>query len=296
MRYIVPTTITDAALVASSLPEDDQPAWNAATTYAVGDRVLRATTHAVYERLVAGTTAGAPEADAVNWVRVGPSNRWAMFDGAVGTYSAAPSSISFTIAPGTVRGLALLDLDIEGATVTMSVGGRTIYTRSFQPIQTQEDCDNWYDYFFEAVQRRSALILDDLPPYSDGQITITLTGSAAGISIGSCVVGPVYRLGDVLAAPRIGITDYSKKDTDEFGTTSVAQRGYARRMSADVVLPSSNVDVATARLARVRAKPVVWVASRLFDSLIVYGWLKDWSVSIPGLINSTCSLEVEGLV
>ena len=85
-------------------------------------------------------------------------------------------------------------------------------------------------------------------------------------------------------------------ETNTFGTTSVAQRGYARRMSADVVLPSSNVDVATARLARVRAKPVVWVASRLFDSLIVYGWLKDWSVSIPGLINSTCSLEVEGLV
>ena len=105
----------------------------------------------------------------------------------------------------------------------------------------------------------------------------------------------MYDLGTVLASPRIGIVDYSRKTTDEFGATSVTERGYAKRMALDVLLPTVNVDVATARLARVRAKPVVWVASAWFDSLSIYGWLKDWSVSIPGLINSTCSLEIEGL-
>lgn len=295
MRYIVPTTITDAMLVASSLPEDDHPAWAAPTAYSVGNRVIRVATHSIYERLVAGTTATAPEADAVNWLRVAPTNRWAAFDQAVGTRTSASGSLSFSIAPGVVRGLALLDLDTESATVVMTVDGVPVYSRTVDPIQTQESCETWYDYFFEAIQRRTAIVLTDLPPYAEGIITVTLTGAGSTVSIGTCAVGTVYDLGTVLISPRIGIIDYSRKVTDDFGATSISERAYARRMSLDVSMPTASVDLATARLARVRARPVVWVASARFDSLSVYGFVKDWSVSIPGQITSTCSLEVEGL-
>ena len=41
MRYIVPTTITDAMLISSSVAEADYAAWNAATAYTVGNRVIR---------------------------------------------------------------------------------------------------------------------------------------------------------------------------------------------------------------------------------------------------------------
>lgn len=296
MRYIVPTTITDDMLVSSSLDEDDYTAWNAATAYSDGDRVIRVATHSIYERLVSGTTSTPPESDPTNWVRIGPTNRWAAFDGAVGTRSTDADSISFSISPGVVRGMALLDLDIEGAEITMTVDDETVYSRTILPSQTQEDCGTWYDYFFDAVTRRSAIIITDLPPYAEGVITVTLTGVASVVSIGSCVVGAVYELGSTLQSPRIGIIDYSKKSTDEFGTTSIAERAYSRRMSAEVALPLANVDVATSRLARVRARPVVWIGSTELDSLIVYGFIKDWSVAIPGRVLSICSLEIEGLV
>ena len=198
MRYIVPTTITDSMLGDSSLPEDDHTAWSAGAAYVVGNRVIRSATHSIYERLVDGTTATPPEDDAVNWLRVGPTNRWAAFDGAVGTKSVADDVITMSLMPGMVQGLALLDLDIEAATITMQAGGVTVYLNEIEPIQTQEDCDSWYDYFFEAVQRRSAVILTDLPPYTDGVITIELRGAGSAVSVGSCVVGPVYELGDVV--------------------------------------------------------------------------------------------------
>ena len=296
MRYIVPTAITQDMLVSSSAPETDHAAWAGGTAYAVGDRVIRTSTHSIYERLVAGTSATAPEDDPINWVRVGPTNRWAAFDQAVGTRTSAADTLTFSIQPGVVRGLALLDLDIESATVVMTVDGETVYSREILPQQTQEDADSWYDFFFEAVQRRSAIVLTDLPPYGEGVITVTLSGGGSPVSVGTCAVGPMYELGTVLANPRIGILDYSKKTTDDFGTTSVTERGYAKRMTLDVLLPTTSVDLATIRLARVRARPAVWVASPRFDALSIYGWLKDWSVSIPGLINSTCSLEIEGLI
>lgn len=295
MRYIVPTAITDAMLVSSSIAETDHAAWSPATAYAQGVRVIRTSTHSIYERLVPGATATAPESDPINWLRIGPTNRWAAFDQAVGTRSSASDLMTFSLTPGVVRGLALLDVDTEGATVVMTVDGDEVYSRTIDPIQTQEACETWYDYFFEAIQRRTAIVLTDMPPYAEGVITVTLTGPGSTVSVGTCAVGPVYDLGTVLASPRIGIVDYSRKVTDDFGVTRVSERAYARRMSLDVLLPTVNVDVATARLARVRARPVVWVASQRFDALSVYGFVKDWSVLIPGLVNSTCSLEVEGL-
>jgi len=295
MRYIVPATITDGMLASSSVPETDHAAWSAVTAYGAGDRCIRVATHSVYERLVPGTTGATPESDVVNWARVAPTNRWAMLDGAVGTATEATDTISITLTPGVVRGLALLDMDVERVVVEMTVSGETVYRAAIDPIGTQEDCDNFFDYFFEAIQRRRVVILTDLPPFGEGLITITATGSGA-ISIGSCVIGAMYDIGETQADVSIGITDYSRKEVDDFGVTTVAERAYTRRMSVPIVLPTNVVDVASARLARVRAKPVVWIGSTALESLVIYGFLKDWSIDIPGRMLSTCTLQIEGLV
>lgn len=296
MRYIVPITITDAMLVASSVAEADHAAWSAGTAYVVGNRVIRVATHSIYERLVDGTTATAPEADPINWVRVGPTNRWAALDGAIGTTTTDTASISFTIAPGTVvGGLALLGLDAESIAITATVSGDTIYARSFDPVSTEDDIATFYEFFFEQIRRRTTLVVTDLPAFEEMEITVTVTG-AGSVSIGSLLLGTQYELGDTLADPTIGIIDYSVKQTDEFGATQVAERAWAKRMSLSVVLASNLVDIAAARLARVRAKPLVWIGSQDFETLIVYGFVKDWSIAIPGKVLSTCNLEIEGLV
>lgn len=294
MRYLIPTPITDAMLVASNIPEADHPAWSASTAYAGGARVIRTSTHSIYERLSAGTTATPPESDATNWVRVAPTNRWAMLDGVVGTATASATDISVTLRPGLVRALALLDMDVDSVIVTVRAGSDVVYQRVFPAIENQEDVDNWDDYFWSAIVRRRVLVITDLPPFNECEITITASG--ADISIGSCVLGALHELGTLLASPRVGITDYSRKTTDDYGATTVAQRPFSKRLTAEVSLPTARLDVAAARLARIRATPVVWIGSAVYDSLIVYGFMKDWSVVIPGLTVSTCSLEIEGLV
>lgn len=295
MRYIIPTPITDAMLVSSSVAEADHPAWSAATAYAVGQRVIRTATHSIYERLTAGTSATPPEADAVNWMRTGPTNRWAMLDGAVGTQTRDIGAVSVTISPGIVRGLALLDLDAEAVSVVVTAGGAEVYRYDVAALATQELPTNAFDYCFDSIVRRKVLVLTNLPPYQEAQITIAVTG-AGEVGIGSCVAGPMYELGTLLAQPTIGIIDYSRKNIDDYGVVTVAERGFAKRLSAQIVLPSALVDTASTRLARVRAQPVVWVGSARYDSLVVYGFVKDWSIVIPGLVNSTCSIEIEGLV
>ena len=295
MKYIVPVTITDAMLTSSSVAETDYATWVGATAYTVGQRVIRTATHSVYERLVAGTTATAPESDAVNWVRVSATNRWRMLDAEVGTATTDADTITVVLTPGLVRGLALLDLEIDQLTVTMTVGGDEVYRREFAPIGAQEDCDNWSDYFFAAIIRRRTVILDDVPPFAEGIITIAAAGTGT-ISIGTLVVGDLFELGQTLVDASIGIIDYSRKVVDDFGGITVAERGFAKRMTLPIVMRTTSVDIAATRLAKVRARPVVWIGSDAIDSLVVYGFVKDWSIAIPGRVLSTCSLEIEGLV
>ncbi|NWK96522.1 hypothetical protein DM806_12795 [Sphingobium lactosutens] len=72
--------------------------------------------------------------------------------------------------------------------------------------------------------------------------------------------GAVIEIGATETAPTIGIVDYSRRETDDFGVTTVVPRGFSRTMSVRVKVPTANVDQVQRQLAALRATPVQWVA------------------------------------
>lgn len=293
MKFLTPVAITDAMLVSSSIAETDHPAWSAATAYAVGARVVLASTHSIYQRLVAGTTAQSPDVDTTNWIRIGPTNRWCMFDRATGTLSTATDSITVAIAPGMVRGIALLDITGNSVTVTMMNGGTTVYSRTVS-LNTGYGVNDWDTYFFNDIVRKSTVVLTDLPPYSSGQITVTVNGSGP-VAIGTVAAGSVFTVGRSRFGMSLGIIDYSVKTTDAYGATTVTQRAFAKRMTVPVVVNATDVDEVSRRLALIRATPVVWIASTSYDQSIVYGFFKEFAIDVAYPEFSNCSLTIEGL-
>lgn len=293
MKIITPVVITDAKLVSSSIPETDHPAWNAATAYAEGDRVILTSTHSIYQRLVAGTTAGSPDVDPANWQRVGPTNRWAMFDRAVGSLSTATGSMTVTLAPGMVRGFALVDVNASTAVITMTAGVETVYSRTVD-LRDGTNIIDWESYFFGDFLRRKTLILTDLPPYGEAHVTVTISGGGT-VSVGTVVVGSLFDLGISTHGMSLGIVDYSVKSTDAFGVTSVVERAWAKRMTVPVVLDTFKVDEVHRRLASIRAVPVIWIGGDQLDQSVIYGFFKDWSIDVAYAAISYCSLTVEGL-
>lgn len=293
MKIITPVTITDPMLIASSLPENDYPAWNAATSYAIDDKCIYAGTHSIYQRLVAGTTPTPPNLDAEHWIKVGPTNRWRMFDRATGTISAAANQITVTIAPGMVRALALLDVTANSVTVEMKDGPTTVYSRTVS-LNTGYGVNSWDTYFFTEVVLKRTLVLTDLPPYSNGRISITINGSST-VSVGTVIAGSLFDIGRTRHGVSLGIVDYSKKNTDEFGATTVTERAYAKRMTVPVAVDDIDVDEVARRLALIRATPVVWLGSGKYDQSVIYGFYRDWSINIAYETVSDCSLTIEGL-
>ena len=86
MRLIAPTPINAAVLTSSNVVENDRPAWNNGTTYAADAEVISTTTHRIYRSTLAGNVANDPTLPGTSkWTDIGPTNKWAMFDGVVGS-------------------------------------------------------------------------------------------------------------------------------------------------------------------------------------------------------------------
>ena len=296
MRLIRPTTLTDAMLTSSTAPETDYPAWSSVTAYTVGARVILTATHRRYEALAASTNVS-PSTDPTKWLDLGPTNRWAMFDARVGTATSRAASLQVGLAPGAIDALALIDTEAESATVTLTAGGVQVYSRSQTFNVGGVAIDNWFSWFFEPLGQKTSMLFLDLPVYAAGQLSVTLTrdNPADSVSCGTLLVGRQLSLGDTEHGADIGIIDYSRKETDQFGVTSVVERAFAKRMTAKVVLSTDAIDDIHRSLAALRATPVLWIGSESFESLTVYGFYKEFSIDIAYPTVSYCSLTIEGL-
>lgn len=294
MKFILPAEIGDIELITSDVPEDDHDIWDAGTTYAAGDRVILLSTHRIYESLDSGNVGNSPATHPLLWLDLAPTNRWAMFDQAVGTSTVQAEQVQVTVFPGPVNSLALLDIDADEVLVTMQEGATVLYTRTI--VLTPGDTVlNWYDYFFDPITRQTSVFLDDLTVNSNATITVTITGEA-DVSIGTLVFGKLIDVGETQYGFSLGILDYSRRTTNEFGVTTVTKRGYAKRLTARVALPTAAVDEISRRLTSVRATPVIWIGAPGFDEAVIYGFYKDWSLDVAHPTLSFCSLTIEGLV
>jgi hypothetical protein len=296
MKVIKSTSVTPAMILASNAVEA-YAAWSAATTYSKDQIVDYG--EGYYISLVNTNLNNIPSApNSTFWAYVSPDNKHAMFDGQVSTATTSTSPLAVTIAPGIVNSLAMIDLVGSSVTVTMTDGaGPTVYTRTVG--LDGSIVFDWYTYFFEPFVQLAEVVLTDLPPYSGGQITMTLT-SGGNVAIGELLVGTVYELGEegMEQGASIGIIDYSRKDTDDStGLTTFVRRAYSKRMSGQFLINNGQMNAVQRILADIRAVPSVYIGSEAADysPLIVYGFYRDFSIDIAYPTKSWCRIEVEGL-
>ena len=297
MRVIAPTPITDAVLVSCTVPENDHAEWSSATSYAAGQKVIIAATHKVYEALAANTNKP-PASNPTQWLDLGATNRWRMFDAKVGTVTSATGSVSVTLAPGVVTGVALFGVNAATVTVTMTDPVEGVVFSRTADLQDYAGITHWYAYFFEDVRRKPSLVVEGLPSYRNAQLTITVSGGAAEtVSIGSLVVGKLRKYADnILAGASVGIQDFSRKERDQFGSFQIVERAFADLARWRFIVPNNRLDAMRETLAALRSKPAVYIGSDRFSSTTIYGFFRDFEPVIAYPEHTEVSIEIEGLV
>ena len=297
MKVIAPTTFVAATHLVSSNAPEAYSAWAVGATYAK-DAFVDYGTH-IYQSLVNSNTGNTPSTSPTFWVLIGPDNTHAMFDDQISTATTKASSpLTVVLAPGLANALALFGLVGNQVTVNITdgAGGPNVYSRTISLDGTF--IWDWYQYFFEPYVQIPELVLTDLPPYAAARLTVSLSGPSA-VQVGQLVFGTQHELGDAQYGASIGILDYSRKDTDEFGVTTFVQRASSKRMTARLMLHTAQINRVQQVLARLRATPAVWLAvaeDSRYAPFSVYGFFRDFNIEVAYPTQSWCSLEIEGLI
>lgn len=296
LRIVPPLPVTDSVLVATDVPESAYAAWNSGTAYAVGNRVHLVSTHKVYEALTAHTNKP-PATSPADWVEVGPTNRWALFDTSNSTQTAQANAFYYELTPtGAFNAATLLNitggLDVRWRVTHPTLGTLLDDTDSLASLPVQA---GWWEWFYGERLAPSIAQRTDLPGIIGSTLRVDVTGTTA-LAAGVLLFGQTKEIGMLVQqGARVGIQDYSRKETNEWGDVVLVQRAYAKRASFEVPVAAALVDEAARFLTLYRATPCLFIGGGRYEATTVYGFLKDWDVSITYATHSVLTLQLEGL-
>jgi len=265
--------------------------------------------HKIYESLVDSNTQNYPPLDVLetvpSWLEVGYNNRWKAFDEIINSQSEYNGVFTYQFEPAQIiNAMAFMNLvNVTSVRVvsTDPIEG-VVYDHTEELVSTAlsgvTSIFDWYSYFFSTNTYITDFALTDIPPYYNATIDVTVTysGDEAIAKVGEIVLGLQATFGDTLYSPSIGIHDYSTKEIDDFGNYTIVERPYSKKMNCDVKIVNSDIAEVNRLLAFYRTQPLVWIGSEEYESLLVYGYFRDFSTVISYPAYAICTLEIEGLI
>ena len=294
-----PVTVTDAMLVSSNVPETDEAAWNADTTYAVGALVMRK--HAVYENSEADNKSKPPEDNPKLWVRVRATNRWRVFDRTNSSRTAKSGTISYVFASGgvapMVTALDLVNCNHIRVRLIDPVYG-TVYDKSIYPGPTPVQPDWWEWFFGDWGGGQTIVIFDDIPSFPNAQLHVDFIGGT-DLAVGQLLFGSPRTWGleqGILQGARVGRQIYSRRQVNDFGDIELVKRPSAKRSSFKVVLRAGEVDALQAFLDEIDAELCLFIGSQRFESTVIFGIFQSADVVLSSYSYSNLDIEVLGAI
>ena len=306
---LVPVTLTDAMLTSSTAvePAAGETAWNATTSYTVGQECYLAATHRIYTNLVAGVDAIAPNlsltGSSPRWKDTRATSKWAMFDPRSSSQTALVTPLTVVLRPGIFNAIALYGLD--GTALSISVkdapGGTVIYTYSSDLTEPPVD---HFDYYFGRIKAISKILCSDINIYADPEVTLSIT-AGAGVTVkdGMVAFGDLRPLvntegvGGTQYGASAKPTTYSYITTDASGINTVNRRTHSTDMDITVTMPQADTDSALSALQDVLDTPAAWIGSDVngFAGLNTFG-LASASINYASPGYSTANIQVKGLM
>ena len=298
MKVIKSIETTDAILTYSNILEDEHPFWGDDTSYNALDRVIYE--HKIYERIIAGTTPTPPNLDQSNWLDLGATNKYRMFDNIISSVSSRTGGIQFTLTPNqVVNGIALLNVNASTVRVVMNDPVDGVVYDQTRELRSSSEVTDYFSYFFAPLVSLTDLntaIFLDLPTRPTATITVYIISGSGLVEVGEVVYGIQSLVGRTNYGTSFGIKSFSRKETDEFGKVTVVKRKNSKYSEYDIDIDNTNLSFVLRLFQDIDSVPCVFIGNSDMDVLIVFGFYNDFKTTISFPTVSKCTLRVEGLI
>jgi len=299
MKVVAPIEIGQATITSYNVAASPNAPWVSTKTYGVGEKVVVGQYD--FESLVAGNVGNDPTTDGgVKWLRLNPSNRWAMFNKKkgnvwlVGTKTTNPDTIDITFAPGRViNSIGMVGVVADKVTVQMIVGGSVVYTREL--IMSSKTAVDWYDYYYGDFVTRDNLAYTDLPAYAGASVRVIVDNTGEVAEVGMMVVGQQASIGWAVWGTSSGFENYSLTKIDDFGEITQTPRGLRDLVDFDCRNYKNQNGNMNRILKPLKDSAALYIGSEDIDSTIIIGKLEDFKMTFANVALVEYSLSVLSL-
>jgi len=252
-----------------------------------------------YMSLADANTDNYPPDDVINWIETGAENRCKMFDNYTNTQTTDTKDITVVLNANTFDAVGIFGIYGTGVTLKLIRNAVTIKEETFD-LRTSIPASGWYSWLYNYYEYGITKILWEFPRYITGAtLEITITDRVNLAKCGMVVMGNFKTLGATLYDAKVGIDDYSVKDTDSLGRTYLNQGAYANTADVTLYLRNTTIDYVHQQLASIRGLPAMFNLNNLtteYQAMMIYGYVGNFDITIPGPVTSKCNLEVKGLI
>ena len=165
------------------------------------------------------------------------------------------------------------------------------------------NASNWYDYYFAGIPETGASdfpvdILVDQIQTTTAKIKVELDRTAKGeCYISSMVSGKGYAIGDTEYGVKMSLIDYSSKQTDVNGITTLERRRSREVMECDIVAPAGDAQYNKIKVKDVLGTALMFIADPTTDSkflnLIILGYVDSYETYLNDNVYARSRIRIE---
>jgi len=296
MKLIEGIEIIDSNLTSTNVAEDDHSEWSSVTAYPVGGKCMVVAVHGTYEALIENTNLYPPDnitGENPAWLFTGTTNARKMFNQSYYDQTVNPTSIEVVMDLGRINSIGLMNVEAAGINIKVEFDGVEVYNKDLD--MRLRTVTNWYEYIYTPIILKTESVLTDLPISGGTTLTVTLTGSEGqDVKCGLCIPGFATKLGDSLWGCQVGVDNWSRKARDVFGGFDITQRNYSDTMSDTIYLQNDMTNYVKHLIQPYFTKPGLWVAEESIESTVIYGFYRDFNITMEDA--ARCSITIEGLI
>lgn len=303
MKVVTPIKLDVLESTVAETDDGDGVLWNASTNYAKNARVRYE--HNRYISLADSNKGNTPQPKysdplLTKWRNLGPTNRYALIDDTVGTQTVATgaTSMRFVMPFNRCTSFGLLNVDAAFVSVLVKDDSGDVFFQRDYTMTADLTSFSAYQYCFYPIVASHDLVATEVPMPILGTLEVTLSG-IEDPAIGHVVCGRTSVLGKTKYGAEVGETDYSRKETDEFGATTFIRRASASNMSLPLYLHPDQSDAVKRILTNLRATPALWVGDNRdegFEALTIWGWKEEHRLVYAGPNEMEFKLDIQGLI
>lgn len=290
----VPVELTPSSVISTNAVAEDLPVYSDSAEYAIGERIIY--NDAIWSAAKDGQLE-TPTRQSLDWVYVYATNPYRCIDDKIETQTEALGEIVMEIqADDFVSVVGLLNVSATSVRVQMidSLDGE-VYDKT--RLMGDPSCADLWEWLFKPFGVRTDMSFNDLPPYRNATIRITITAAPGETAkIGHIVMGMPFYIGLPRSGVNLGIADYSKVQRDEFGNLSLIRRSYSSYADFQLIIETSRIDEVRRTLANLRSRLTYWHGVDELESTFIFGFYRDFEISVQSMQVSECTLHLEGVI